>query len=64
MRSFTPIAGRRVRFALVGCGRISSNHFDARSLGIVPTSANARVDPILDLPIGTIDVNPPNTPPQ
>lgn len=24
-----PIAGRKVRFALVGCGRISANHFDA-----------------------------------
>lgn len=24
-----PIAGRRIRFALVGCGRISANHFDA-----------------------------------
>jgi UDP-N-acetyl-2-amino-2-deoxyglucuronate dehydrogenase len=29
MRSFTPIAGRRVRFALVGCGRISKNHVES-----------------------------------
>jgi UDP-N-acetyl-2-amino-2-deoxyglucuronate dehydrogenase len=24
-----PISGRKIRFALVGCGRISANHFDA-----------------------------------
>jgi UDP-N-acetyl-2-amino-2-deoxyglucuronate dehydrogenase len=25
----TPVTGRKVRFALVGCGRISKNHFDS-----------------------------------
>ncbi|MDH4290494.1 MAG: Gfo/Idh/MocA family oxidoreductase [Aquincola sp.] len=29
MTTFTPITGRRIRFALAGCGRISKNHFDA-----------------------------------
>ncbi|MFN7725463.1 MAG: Gfo/Idh/MocA family protein [Rubrivivax sp.] len=29
MRTPLPIAGRRIRFALVGCGRISANHFEA-----------------------------------
>lgn len=30
MRRFTaPISGRKVRFALVGCGRIAKNHFSA-----------------------------------
>jgi UDP-N-acetyl-2-amino-2-deoxyglucuronate dehydrogenase len=29
MKHFTPIAGRKVRIALAGCGRISKNHFDA-----------------------------------
>ena len=29
MRSFAPIAGRRIRFGLVGCGRISKNHIEA-----------------------------------
>ncbi|UIJ44441.1 Gfo/Idh/MocA family oxidoreductase [Sphingomonas cannabina] len=29
MTAFVPIKGRKVRFALVGCGRISKNHLDA-----------------------------------
>jgi UDP-N-acetyl-2-amino-2-deoxyglucuronate dehydrogenase len=29
MQTFVPIAGRRIRFALVGCGRISKNHFES-----------------------------------
>ncbi|MDH4062553.1 MAG: Gfo/Idh/MocA family oxidoreductase, partial [Aquincola sp.] len=29
MTTFAPITGRRIRFALAGCGRISKNHFDA-----------------------------------
>jgi UDP-N-acetyl-2-amino-2-deoxyglucuronate dehydrogenase len=29
MSSFQPIADRRIRFALVGCGRISANHVEA-----------------------------------
>ena len=29
MHPFTSITGRRIRFALVGCGRISKNHVDA-----------------------------------
>lgn len=29
MSAFAPITGRRIRFALAGCGRISKNHFDA-----------------------------------
>ncbi len=29
MKASFPIAGRRIRFALVGCGRISANHLDA-----------------------------------
>ncbi|HTO72645.1 MAG TPA: Gfo/Idh/MocA family oxidoreductase, partial [Gemmatimonadales bacterium] len=29
MTELPPITGRRIRFALVGCGRISGNHFDA-----------------------------------
>ena len=29
MRTPLPITGRRIRFALVGCGRISANHFEA-----------------------------------
>ncbi|MBQ5939642.1 Gfo/Idh/MocA family protein [Massilia sp. AB1] len=27
MRHYTPIVGRKIRIAIVGCGRISSNHF-------------------------------------
>ena len=26
---FAPVVGRKIRFALAGCGRISQNHFDA-----------------------------------
>ena len=29
MRAFAPITGRRIRFALVGCGRISKNHVES-----------------------------------
>ena len=29
MRTYTPITGRKLRFALVGCGRIAANHFGA-----------------------------------
>ncbi|WP_426104729.1 Gfo/Idh/MocA family protein [Massilia sp. TSP1-1-2] len=29
MRHFTPITGRKIRIAIVGCGRISKNHFGA-----------------------------------
>jgi len=29
MQSFQPITGRRIRFALVGCGRISKNHVES-----------------------------------
>jgi UDP-N-acetyl-2-amino-2-deoxyglucuronate dehydrogenase len=29
MHSFLPITGRRIRFALAGCGRISKNHVEA-----------------------------------
>jgi UDP-N-acetyl-2-amino-2-deoxyglucuronate dehydrogenase len=29
MYSFTPIAGRKIRIAVVGCGRIAKNHFGA-----------------------------------
>jgi UDP-N-acetyl-2-amino-2-deoxyglucuronate dehydrogenase len=29
MRSFQPITGRKIRFALAGCGRISKNHIEA-----------------------------------
>jgi len=29
MRNFHPITGRRIRFAMVGCGRISKNHVDS-----------------------------------
>src|SRR5690554_1015753 len=29
LRSISPITGRRIRFALVGCGRISANHIKA-----------------------------------
>ena len=29
MRKFSPILGRRIRFAVVGCGRISEKHFEA-----------------------------------
>ena len=29
MQAFAPIAGRRIRFALVGCGRISKNHIES-----------------------------------
>ena len=29
IQSFEPIAGRKIRFALVGCGRIAKNHFAA-----------------------------------
>lgn len=31
MNSSTSISGRKIRFALVGCGRISKNHFDSIS---------------------------------
>ncbi|HYD57329.1 MAG TPA: Gfo/Idh/MocA family oxidoreductase [Burkholderiales bacterium] len=29
LRTFQPITGRRIRFALVGCGRISKNHIES-----------------------------------
>jgi UDP-N-acetyl-2-amino-2-deoxyglucuronate dehydrogenase len=29
LHAFAPIAGRRIRFALVGCGRISKNHIES-----------------------------------
>lgn len=29
MQSYQPITGRRIRFALVGCGRISKNHIES-----------------------------------
>ncbi|WP_338317575.1 Gfo/Idh/MocA family oxidoreductase, partial [Bradyrhizobium ottawaense] len=29
MTYFTPIVDRNIKFALVGCGRIAKNHFDA-----------------------------------
>lgn len=29
MHTFKPITGRRIRFGLIGCGRISKNHVDA-----------------------------------
>ena len=29
MRQYQPIIGRRIRFALAGCGRISKNHFES-----------------------------------
>lgn len=29
MSSYVPIAGRKIRFAVVGCGRISGKHFEA-----------------------------------
>jgi UDP-N-acetyl-2-amino-2-deoxyglucuronate dehydrogenase len=44
-----PISGRRIRFALVGCGRISANHFEAlrqhheraELVAVCDTNANA-----------------------
>jgi len=35
-----PISNRRVRFALVGCGRIAKNHFDADRVMSLPMSAD------------------------
>ncbi|MGH8670071.1 MAG: Gfo/Idh/MocA family protein, partial [Burkholderiales bacterium] len=29
MQQYQPITGRRIRFAIVGCGRISKNHFES-----------------------------------
>jgi UDP-N-acetyl-2-amino-2-deoxyglucuronate dehydrogenase len=29
MHNYTPITGRKIRLALVGCGRIANNHFGA-----------------------------------
>ena len=29
MHAFRPIVGRKIRFALVGCGRISKNHVES-----------------------------------
>jgi UDP-N-acetyl-2-amino-2-deoxyglucuronate dehydrogenase len=29
MHNYTPITNRKIRLALVGCGRIASNHFAA-----------------------------------
>jgi len=29
MHQYQPISGRRIRFAIVGCGRISKNHFES-----------------------------------
>ena len=29
MQHFNPITGRKLRLALVGCGRIAANHFGA-----------------------------------
>ena len=44
-----PLAGRKIRFALVGCGRIAENHFralaqhdrDAELVGVCDTNADA-----------------------
>ncbi len=49
MRTPLPITGRRIRFALVGCGRISANHFEAlrqhheraELVAVCDTNANA-----------------------
>ena len=29
MKSYSTISGRKIRVAVVGCGRISKNHFDS-----------------------------------
>lgn len=56
MRQYpAPITNRRIRFALVGCGRIANNHFDAlqRHHGHAELAAVCDVDPrALDRAVG------------
>lgn len=45
MISYKPIAGRRIRFGIVGCGRISQNHIDA----IAAHGADAEITAVCDV---------------
>lgn len=50
-RNENPITGRKVRFAVVGCGRISRNHFDA----IKQHAARAEVVAVCDTDPAALD---------
>lgn len=45
MRPFKPITGRRIRFGVVGCGRISKNHIAA----LKKHSPNAQITAVCDI---------------
>lgn len=45
MQTYRPIAGRRIRFALVGCGRIWKNHVEA----LKKHAANAEIVAVCDV---------------
>jgi UDP-N-acetyl-2-amino-2-deoxyglucuronate dehydrogenase len=45
MKNFKPIEGRKIRFALAGCGRISKNHFDA----IARHAQNGKLTDVCDI---------------
>ncbi len=47
----TPLRDRKIRFALVGCGRISKNHFEA----LVRHSARAELVAVCDTQIDALD---------
>lgn len=53
MTMFTTIDDRRVRFALVGCGRIAQNHFDA----IASHSARAELVDICDTDLAALETS-------
>lgn len=48
---YEAVKGRRVRFALVGCGRIAQNHFDA----IAQHSSHAELVDVCDIDQGALD---------
>lgn len=52
MRSFAgPITDRKIRFALVGCGRIANNHFNA----ITQHSDRAELVDVCDIDPAALD---------
>jgi len=52
MQKFLPIVGRRIRFAVAGCGRIAERHFDA----LEKHRANAELVALCDVDPKSLDV--------
>lgn len=51
LQRFEPIAGRKIRFAVVGCGRISKNHVEA----LKKHAANAELVAVCDVDPAALD---------